>query len=138
MLIGRSDDPQNPRRGEAKKGRSSVWARIAKPIWASGSRAAPTGRTHERHRTASEFFLRPALAPTRPSTHALPSARRVPRAEHCHPCIVDDLITVWQRISTPGAYLVQQAARRLLSHREACRGRPHSFNDGTRMNLTEG
>ncbi len=38
MMIGRPDDPQNPRRAEALKGRLSVWGWIAEPIWASGRR----------------------------------------------------------------------------------------------------
>jgi len=50
MLIGRSDDPQNPCRVAASKGHFSVWEWIAEPTWASGRVPRHTGRTHDRNR----------------------------------------------------------------------------------------
>ena len=35
--------------------RRHVWGWIAEPIWASGHAAAPTGRTHDRNRTARQI-----------------------------------------------------------------------------------
>src|SRR5271167_3309048 len=69
MLIGRSDDPHNPRRVAAFE--------VSDPFGvARGThlgprpRAAPTGRTHDRYRTASVSLSHP-LAPKGPSTHAI-------------------------------------------------------------------
>jgi hypothetical protein len=68
MTIGRTDDPENPLLATAgQPGRVIVWGWIAEPIWASGHAAAPTGRTHERNRTArqvsSTFLLHPRGRP---------------------------------------------------------------------------
>ena len=68
MTIGRTDDPENPLLATAgQPGRVIVWGWIAEPIWASGHAAAPTGRTHDRNRTArqisSTFLLHPGGRP---------------------------------------------------------------------------
>ena len=64
MTIGRTDDPENPLLATAgQPGRVIVWGWIAEPIWASGRRAAPTGRTHDRNRTARQFSLTLLLHP---------------------------------------------------------------------------
>ena len=56
MTIGRTDDPENPILATAgQPGRVIVWGWIAEPIWASGHTAAPTGRTHDRNRTARQI-----------------------------------------------------------------------------------
>ena len=56
MTIGRTDDPENPLLATAgQPGRVIVWGWIAEPIWASGRAAAPTGRTHDRNRTARQI-----------------------------------------------------------------------------------
>ena len=55
MMIGRSDERVNPGRATAIKGRSIVVVSFAEPIWASGHRAASTGRTHDRRRTAQQI-----------------------------------------------------------------------------------
>src|SRR5262245_34515911 len=53
MTIGRTDDPENPRVATALEA-ASMFDWIADPIWASGHAAAPTGRTHDRNRSARQ------------------------------------------------------------------------------------
>ena len=56
----------------AATGRLSARDPRAQPIGASGRRAAPTGRTHHRNRTATRVSPRKApLAPEGPSTQAI-------------------------------------------------------------------
>src|ERR1700761_7633841 len=69
MMIGRSDERVNPGRATAIAGRAVVVVSFAEPIWASGHRAASTGRTHDRRRTAHQSRSFP-LAFGGPSTHA--------------------------------------------------------------------
>ena len=68
-MIGRSDERENPGRATAGRGRLIVMVSFAEPIWASGHRAASTGRTHDRRGTAIKFCRIP-LALQRPFTHA--------------------------------------------------------------------
>jgi hypothetical protein len=56
MLIGRSDDPHNPCRVAAVKV-SHPFGRGSRNPSGPAAPAAQTGRTHDRNRTASEFFL---------------------------------------------------------------------------------
>jgi hypothetical protein len=64
MTIGRTDDPENPILATAgQPGRVIVWGWIAEPIWASGQPAAPTGRTHDRNRTARQISSSSLLHP---------------------------------------------------------------------------
>jgi hypothetical protein len=72
MLIGRSDDPQNPRRVVASKAVSPFGGGSRKPIWASGRAPRSTGRTHVRNRTRSDFS-QPTPC-TRGAVHTLPTA----------------------------------------------------------------
>ncbi len=50
MMIGRTDEGQNPLISVALTGRAVVWMPLAEPIWASGHYAASTGQTHDRIR----------------------------------------------------------------------------------------
>ena len=61
MTIGRSDDPENPGRGNGLSRPLIVWGWIAEPIWASGHVAASTGRTHDRNRTAVNSPVTPCI-----------------------------------------------------------------------------
>jgi hypothetical protein len=66
MMIGRTDEWQNPLIPMAITGRAVVWMSLAEPIWASGHRAASTGRTHDRIRTNLKFcknYLNPKGRP---------------------------------------------------------------------------
>ena len=68
MVIGRTDEQQNPFIPMAITCRSVVWMLLAEPIWARGHDAASTGRTHDRIRTniTSRFdCLNPAGPPHR-------------------------------------------------------------------------
>jgi hypothetical protein len=62
MMIGRSDERVNPGRATAIVGRSIVVVSFAEPIWASGHRAASTGRTHDRRRTARQILQKASCA----------------------------------------------------------------------------
>jgi len=55
MMIGRTDEQQNPLIPMALTCRPIVWMLLAEPIWASGHGAASTGRTHDRIRTIVRF-----------------------------------------------------------------------------------
>jgi hypothetical protein len=83
MTIGRTDDPENPILATAgQPGRVIVWGWIAEPIWASGHAAAPTGRTHDRNRTARQFSSSSLLHPWgRP--HMREAQRRGIRRRRC-------------------------------------------------------
>ena len=62
MVIGRTDERQNPRGLTAIACRNFVWTLFAEPIWASGHGAASQGRTHDSIRTTARFcksFLEP-------------------------------------------------------------------------------
>src|SRR5215213_6505311 len=72
MVIGRSDVRHTQRGPTARAGRYGVWGPGAKPIWAGGRCAAPTGRTHDRNRTHRQISISP-LAPKGPSTHGTPT-----------------------------------------------------------------
>ena len=71
-MIGRSDERVNPGRATATSGRSIVVVSFAEPIWASGHRAASTGRTHDRRRTAHQSRSFP-LAFGGPFSNRVPS-----------------------------------------------------------------
>ena len=62
----------------ARRGRLSVQGPPAQPIRASGQRAAPTGRTHDRNRTARQIPTATALATEGPSTHERGARKSVP------------------------------------------------------------
>ena len=81
-MIGPSDERENPGRVTAGRGRLIVMVSFAEPIWASGHRAASTGRTHDRRRTAIKFCRIP-LALQGPSTHARQTVH------HCAPLQVE-------------------------------------------------
>jgi hypothetical protein len=67
MVIGRTDEQQNPRATTAITCRLIVWMLFAEPIWACGHGAAlERGRTHDRVRTHTKFcfnYLTPAGRP---------------------------------------------------------------------------
>ena len=50
MVIGRSEDRNNPTGSMAHEAASLLATRSAEPIWASGLMTAPTGRTYDRKR----------------------------------------------------------------------------------------
>ena len=84
MTIGRTDDPENPLLATAgQPGRVIVWGWIAESIWASGHAAAPTGRTHDRNRTARQISSssllhprgRPHMRAAKRLSNLLPTAR---------------------------------------------------------------
>jgi hypothetical protein len=54
MVIGRTDEQQNPLIPMALTCRAVVWMSLAEPIWASGHATALTGRTHDRIRTKTK------------------------------------------------------------------------------------
>jgi hypothetical protein len=62
MMIGRSDERVNPGRATAAEGRSIVVVSFAEPIWASGHRAASTGRTHDCRRTVHQILQKSSCA----------------------------------------------------------------------------
>jgi hypothetical protein len=55
MMIGRTDEWQNPLIPMVITCRAVVWMSLAEPIWASGYATASTGRTHDRIRTNLKF-----------------------------------------------------------------------------------
>ena len=55
MMIGRTDEQQNPFVPVAIRCRSIVWMLFAESIWASGYVAAIKRRTHDRIRTIIRF-----------------------------------------------------------------------------------
>src|SRR5579859_4611743 len=61
MTIGRTEKRDIPWVPTAKQGRSLVADSFAVSIWASGHRAATTGRTHESTRPGSYFFVQHPL-----------------------------------------------------------------------------
>ena len=69
MAFGRSERRDTLGAFVARRGRLSVQGPPAQPIRASGQRAAPTGRTHDRNRTARQIPTATALATEGPSTH---------------------------------------------------------------------
>ena len=70
MLIGRSEDPHNPRRVAASKVSHPFGSGSWNP---SGPAAAGRETQADRNRTASEILFPNPLAPTGPSTRALRS-----------------------------------------------------------------
>ena len=64
MVIGRTDEQQNPLIPMALTCRAVVWMSLAEPIWASGHATALTGRTHDRIRTKARFCQNYPLNPT--------------------------------------------------------------------------
>jgi hypothetical protein len=71
MTIGRTDDPENPALAMALEAASLFGFGSRNPSGpaASGQRAAPTGRTHDRNRPARQT-AHFSLASEGPSTHA--------------------------------------------------------------------
>ena len=66
MVVGRTDEQQNPSASMANTCRSIVWMLLAEPIWARGHDAAQKGRTHDRIRTHVKFcknYLNPTGRP---------------------------------------------------------------------------
>ncbi len=71
MLIGRTDDPQNPRRVAASEA-DSPFGWIAEPIWASGMcRAKQAGHTHATKTRSELANITPC---TKGAVHTHPTA----------------------------------------------------------------
>ena len=81
MAFGRSERRDTLGAFVARRGRLSVQGPPAQPIRASGQRAAPTGRTHDRNRTARQIPTATALATEGPSTHEPHLPPPAPRGE---------------------------------------------------------
>ena len=72
-MSGRADERQNPFCSTATICRSVVWMSCAEPIRASGRRAAPAGRTHDRTRTDNKFRICRSIPTDRPHMNRLGS-----------------------------------------------------------------
>ena len=82
MAFGRSERRDTLGAFVARRGRLSVQGPPAQPIRASGQRAAPTGRTHDRNRTARQIPTATPLATQGPSTHERrPPARKTEKQQ---------------------------------------------------------
>jgi hypothetical protein len=78
MLIGRTDDPQNPRRVAALEVTFPFGCGSRNPSGPAAVLPQQTGRTHDRFRTRSDFFPKPPCIGR--AVHTRPTLLRIPRS----------------------------------------------------------